>query len=440
MRQAVGLRAAAPPLPGARFGSVARTRASEARVPLWEQSFAILVLILSTWAIVPLLRLDARLDQDPSLGGDPLAGAIWALLYAASALLLLRVPAERLRFAVGGKLVWLLLFIVLASALWSPAPEVTIKRGIGLAGSYVFGAYLASRYRIGEWMRLVAISLALCMLGSLAVGLLLPEYGVYFDVSQGSDVWQGLYPGRNALGRVASFAGIVFALYALESGPKRSRLVWLGLTLLCGALLLVSDSRTGLVTLLVLLALAPAFRTARAWGFVAALAIPLGVVVLLVAIPDLTDAALSLLGRDSTLTGRLQLWDILWPLVSSHAWLGYGYSGFWLGWDGPSATVWAQTDWFPPSAHNGFMDLALGLGLVGLVVLGAAFVQAVVRTLSIAHPRYRLERSLLLASFAFLVLSNLTETTLLSYNFISWIAFVAACIGLSRLGSEGETP
>ncbi len=390
-----------------------------------------LVLVLSTWAIIPLLRLDARADQDPSLGGDPLAGAIWAVLYALTGFLLLRVPGNRLRFAANGKLVWSLLILALVSTLWSAAPDVTLKRGIGLVGAYLFGAYLGTRYQISEWMRLVVVSLAICMLGSVAVGLLLPEYGTYLDPDLTSTVWQGLYPGRNALGRIASYAGVVFALYAVEPGPRRLRLAAVGLTLVSVALLLVSDSRTGLVTLIVLLALVPAFRASNSWAAAIGLAIPLAGAIALVSIPDLTDAVLNLLNRDATLTGRIQLWGILWPLVTDHLWLGYGYSAFWLGWDGPSAPVWAQTDWFPPSAHNGFIDLWLSMGIGGIVLLVAASVQAVWRTLTLPPRRYTLERSLLLASFSFLILSNLTETTLLSYNFMSWILFVAACIGLS---------
>ncbi|MBV9354345.1 MAG: O-antigen ligase family protein [Chloroflexi bacterium] len=390
-----------------------------------------LVLVLSTWAIVPLLRLDARADQDPSLGGDPLAGAIWALLYALTGLLLLRVPGHRLRFAAHGKLVWSLLLLALVSTLWSAAPDVSLKRGIGLIGAYLFGAYLGTRYQISEWMRLVLISLAICMLGSVAVGLLLPEYGTYVDPDLMRTVWQGLYPGRNALGRIASYAGVVFALYALEPGPRRLRLAAVGLTLISIVLLLVSDSRTGLVTLIVLLALVPAFRASKSWAAALGLAIPFAGAIALVTIPDLTDAVLNLLNRDATLTGRIQLWGILWPLIGDHVWLGYGYSAFWLGWDGPSAVVWAQTDWFPPSAHNGFMDLWLGMGVGGVALLAAAFVQAVWRTLALPPRTYTLERSLLLASFSFLILSNLTETTLLSYNFLSWILFVATCIGLS---------
>src|SRR5262249_49978233 len=104
------------------------------------------------------------------------------------------------------------------------------------------------------------------------------------------------------------------------------------------------------------------------------------------------------------------------------------------------AAVWAQTDWFPPSAHNGFMDICLGLGIGGVVLLCVAFVQAVSRTLAIRHRHYRLERSLLLASFSYLILSNLTETTLLAYNFMSWILFVAACIGLSWFGAAQHDP
>ena len=38
-----------------------------------------------------------------------------------------------------------------------------------------------------------------------------------------------------------------------------------------------------------------------------------------------------------TLTGRTELWATVIEMIREHPWFGYGYSGFWLGWDGESA-------------------------------------------------------------------------------------------------------
>jgi O-antigen ligase len=49
-------------------------------------------------------------------------------------------------------------------------------------------------------------------------------------------------------------------------------------------------------------------------------------------------------------------------------WLGYGFSGFWNE-DSPVVqTIWAALDWKAPSAHNGYIDILLQIGVVGLLL------------------------------------------------------------------------
>ena len=56
--------------------------------------------------------------------------------------------------------------------------------------------------------------------------------------------------------------------------------------------------------------------------------------------------------------------SISWP------WLGYGFDAFWQGNVGASGDVSIRMYFYPNHAHNGFIDLALSLGNVGLALLG----------------------------------------------------------------------
>ena len=86
------------------------------------------------------------------------------------------------------------------------------------------------------------------------------------------------------------------------------------------------------------------------------------------------DVPLALLGRDATLSGRTGLWDAVLAAISMKPLLGYGYESFWNGLAGPSASVVAAVHWIPPHAHNGFLDLWLDLGALGLLIFGIGFV------------------------------------------------------------------
>ena len=66
----------------------------------------------------------------------------------------------------------------------------------------------------------------------------------------------------------------------------------------------------------------------------------------------------SAVGRDSTLTGRTQIWAGLIPDVERAPFLGYGFGSFWT----PNSIGEHEIS----EAHNGYLEVCLGLGFVGL--------------------------------------------------------------------------
>ncbi len=71
----------------------------------------------------------------------------------------------------------------------------------------------------------------------------------------------------------------------------------------------------------------------------------------------------SALGRDSTLTGRTEIWASLLPDIARQPILGYGFSGFW--------TMERIAEHEIGEAHNGYLDVWLQLGFVGLLFTAA---------------------------------------------------------------------
>ncbi len=77
---------------------------------------------------------------------------------------------------------------------------------------------------------------------------------------------------------------------------------------------------------------------------------------------------LGLVGKDATFTGRLPLWDSLWPEIAEKPILGYGWHGYFGGYFTPVHEIWIDLPWQPPHAHNTFIDLTLDLGLLGAAI------------------------------------------------------------------------
>ena len=69
------------------------------------------------------------------------------------------------------------------------------------------------------------------------------------------------------------------------------------------------------------------------------------------------------LGKDATLTGRTDLWEIGLEAVAEKVWFGWGYDGHY--------TVLSTREYFVPFVHyhNGFLDSTIAGGVVLLILL-----------------------------------------------------------------------
>src|SRR5579871_6045781 len=126
--------------------SPSRSRRSPSMWKFIERCAVIAVLLLSTGAVVDLYLKAPDLSGD----GDARVQALWLVVYVA--LLVAFVVRSRKFAAVIGrnKVLLALLILALVSTSWSVAPTVTLRRGIALVGSTMFGIYLAARYKLSE--------------------------------------------------------------------------------------------------------------------------------------------------------------------------------------------------------------------------------------------------------------------------------------------------
>jgi exopolysaccharide production protein ExoQ len=326
-------------------------------------------------------------------------------------------------------LIWFLVGLVFLSAAWSEVPADTLKHGVLLLGTTVFGVYYGVRFELDQQLRLLAIVFGISIALSLALGLLVPSYGVMQWEHLGA--WRGVYFHRNTL---AHMMVIGFAVLWW-----RGRRWGFGVGVLAGligaaVLISLSGSDTGRVLLLVTFLFCvggPALRWKKS-RLVSIATVVITVLVFLTnwAIQNWDRFTVDVMGRDRTLSGRLYVWALCVVMGLRRRWLGYGYGSFWLGPSGPSASIWRALHWPSPNAHNGFLDVFLDIGLVGLFVLLAqcayVFWQAVKLARRGKTPDTLWPMSYLLIFF----IDNLAESDMFKYNSISWVLFVAVTAAL----------
>lgn len=415
--------------PGIGTRPVPSAGALSAGEPLWERAFAWVALMLATGGCIPIMEwmLGIR-GQGDALGGDPFAQAIWSTVYLGAALLLfLRFPrVVRALPALGT--IWIIVVLAVVSSQWSVAPSVTMRRAVAFVGTTLVGLYLGTRFRRATVFRILFAVFATVVALSPVASIL------GFRAAPGT--WQGVFGTKNVLGQAMVCSAIVSVLFAASEMGWR-RIAGCVIFTLSVALLLLSNSKTSLVVLLAALALLIPLRLLRLRTGVAELAITASLVAagaVGVWIAGNSAAVLNLLGRDATLTGRVQLWSLLLEMIQRQTWLGYGYGGFWLGWDGPSGPIWqiciARYGWLPPNGHDGFIDLALDLGLVGLVAFLVSLGTSLVRAVRLAHAGRSWADMFPVMFLYFTILANLTESALVTHNSLVWVLLVTSTVQL----------
>jgi O-antigen ligase len=136
----------------------------------------------------------------------------------------------------------------------------------------------------------------------------------------------------------------------------------------------------------------------------------------------LGPGVLESMGRNATLTDRTGIWAVVIGMIKNPL-IGTGFESFWLG---PRLqTVWKAYGWGPTEAHNGYIEIYLNLGWIGLGLL-AVVIATGYRTVLAAFRRKLPTGNLVLAYFVVGVVYNFTEAAFFRMMAPAWILFLLA--------------
>jgi exopolysaccharide production protein ExoQ len=381
-----------------------------------DNAFTVIVLFLGTGAFVSLLMDNS--NPDVATDGSWLTQFGWSLIYIIVLVRASSIRREILRAVKANKaLIFLVLFAVLSTG-WSADAGLTIRRSLAVVATTLFGIDFAVRYSVREQVRLFGIALGIAVAISVLVELFFHGLVPTVDTAY-ADAWNGVFVQKNDFARIIVLAGILILMRAKNVVVATAAVaVSVGLIFLC-------HSRTALVVFAAMLVLLRVFRLRRrgSRALIAGIAGVLIVSAILSAVVDM-DSMAGLLGRDATLTGRTNIWAMALESVAERPVLGYGYSAFWNV--APEADrISTILHWKVPHAHNGFIDLTLQLGFVGLALFMVVYFIAARRAMVFAYSEPGKEAMWPLAYLAFIVLYQVTESTIFVGNTILWMVYVS---------------
>jgi exopolysaccharide production protein ExoQ len=276
--------------------------------------------------------------------------------------------------------VWLTMLIafMLVSILWSDIPFISFKRWVREITAVTMAFLVVTEpVPLQAMQSLLRRTVYILIPFSVLLVKYFPDLGVVYGRWTGDILWVGVTVQKNALGRLCLISAFFLIWTFTRRWRKAERNVGKFETLAEIIVLLMTAwlvrgpsawaaSATGLYGLIagVLTFITLMWMKkhglqlgAKTWAMIIAAIIVFGVITPFVGgstVASFTTAV----GRDATLTGRTDIWASLLPDVGNHPLLGYGFASFWTPIRSATHNI--------GEAHNGYLEVTLGLGLIGL--------------------------------------------------------------------------
>lgn len=397
-------------------------------------------ILLATKPIGVWLQMTPAASVDQNLDGDSLERVVYTTLLAIGVVVLIGRKEKVLALLRMNGPILLYFGYCALSVFWSDYPDVAFKRWIKALGDLVMVTIiLTDRAQFGATKRLLAWLGFLLIPTSVLLIRYYPQFGRKFSALDGTPQFIGIATDKNMLGAICLLCGLAsvwFILCALrkqQSGSVRRRMVLVHGTVLAMVLwlLAIANSMTSLAcfalasSMMVVLSFRTLLR--RRW-VTHALVVGALAVVSFALFFDSGGGMVKSLGRDPTLTDRTIVWKEVLSMTGNPL-MGTGFESFWLG--SRLDKLWTLHWWHPNEAHNGYIEIYLNLGWLGIALLGLVIVSGYRNVISVFR-REPEAGKLRLAYLLVGLIYSLTEAGFRTMNPV-WICFLVATMAVPRI-------
>lgn len=371
------------------------------------------------------------------MDGNGLGRAVYSVLIIVGLLVLLKRRPSWREIAVNNKALFLLFLYFAISIIWSDFPWISLKRWYKSLGNVVMALIILT-----ERDSLEALRSVVKRCGYILVPLSIVLIKYFPAIGRGFDPWSGIAENRgvsynkNGLGCLLMICGFVFCWDTvkkwksrMEQDVKYDLYVNVLLLSMVGWLFAKAHSATSFVSFLIGISIYVFFdrkdleKSARRANRLAVFLSIVVAVFFFFGYDYFLSYAVGLTGHGNTFWGRVDLWKKLLQF-NTNPLIGTGFESFWLG--SRLSSLWSEYWWKPTEAHNGYLEIYLNLGLVGLVLFSIVFVT--IYRKGLRRMRDGSDHGVTRLAFLFMFLFyNITEAALKGLSPV-WLLFLVIAI------------
>jgi O-antigen ligase len=261
------------------------------------------------------------------------------------------------------------------------------------------------------------------------------NYGVSYDYTGEVEMWIGVTTHKNSLGQLVCIFCLFFLWNYLSKTMKTKLydipIFLIGLLLLNGSV--SSTSRTSLTVFIIGSFFLILTRVMKEKTFILNLMTYSFFAIMIIGTTlsqhlfayNFIPFVIAKTGGDPTLTGRTYLWDALIEIGKNNWIFGTGFGGFWIG--EYANDLWKIFTWNPGQAHNGYIDVYIDVGIVGICLLAIMILvtyRAIIKSISAGSEFAKLR----FAIFITVLIYNFTESSFLKPTSFLWFTFLLIAV------------
>ena len=394
------------------------------RVAVWIGCFVVVFMVESIFRI--------RQYSDKSIDLQIMLKVVswcYAFLFAVP-----RIPRYIGTLTSAPRIFWaLLLAWALYTTSYSPNPGYCAIAAFSVTAFLLYFMSLESESDGLAVVLTVASAITAVAFVSLIVYIAVPQLGRMSEWQSGAYVpgqrLSGIVGSPNAMGEIAALGLVLMGMKWHEIRRRLGRLLPSLFVLVCAVALIMSNSRTSMLSVLAILGAHRMMRL-RYLPWIALLAI--GTIVFVLVLVPYSEQVMIALSRSGdateieTATARTQIWDTVIKLAQTKFWTGWGYASsvFVL----PSYAAYMGQS--PPHAHNIVLQLWLTTGAIGVTLFVVAFLDQVL------YAALRRD-GLCVALLGFVIFNGLSESG--AFTGIANMSTIALVMAIAR-GCRRDAP
>jgi exopolysaccharide production protein ExoQ len=351
--------------------------------------------------------------------GSPIDRNVFSILIIAGLILLYKRKLNWSQIFHRNVMLFIYILYCSVSIMWSDFPYVSLKRWIKEVGNIIMVLIVLTEPNPFGAIKILFKRCAYALIPlSIVLIKYFPHLGRQYHRYSGELMLTGVTTAKNSLAVTCLVCGFILFVEILSKWTrnnviidKKVFLLQLITFIMTLWLLIKANSITSLICFIVvifsfiLLGL-PSIKINIKYMEYYLLFVLLFFCIIQVSF-DLKENILFALGRESTLTGRTELWQVLIDM-STKPLIGTGYNSFWLG---DRLKILSDMYWWGPTeAHNGYLEVYINIGIIGLILfIGFMFTAYInIRRSLLIDFEYGRFRMVLLGT---ILLYNLTEST-----------------------------